>query len=894
MKKDFQPPAWIDSLIDNLSPDHIAEEIRGDLYELFIKDVREKGLASAKTKYVFNALGFLAKSFFWKNKTHQSNSLIMLRSYVTMAKRNLLAYKGNTIINVLGLVIGIASALVILTVVRYELSFDKFHSDADRIYRLVRVTGTGMAINKQSELRTGISYPVPGVLKQEIASLKNITAMEYLGGALIEVPDKSGAISLKFRESYGCALVQPSFFDVFDFNNTEFKWIAGNPEKALVEPFNVVLTKSMANKYFPDGNALGMTLRFEKKFDCKVTGIIEDLPSNTDFPFTILLSYSSFTTLSGDMMENWYSVSDEHYAYVMLEPGTTKEEMEKQIYAVHAAHTPKDLHESRHYLLQEFADVHYDTRFQNYKGRSISRETITALSLIAMFLLLTGSINYINLATAQAIVRRKEIGLRKVMGSNRKTLIAQLLTETFVIVLIAGVIALGLSEILLSNLQELLNLKLSGYNFIDPVILLSLLAIILLVTLFSGLYPAFTISRFNPITALKNKFATEEVGGFNLRKILVVTQFTITQMLVVGTFIVVAQINFFLNMEMGFDREAVVTVNVPNRNPGIRKVMEDQLLSQSFVSGVSFSSSLPSGVRRNRSAEGIGKLDAENPNDYMVYERQAIDPSYLNVYRIKLLAGRNLAMSDSLGNILINKTLAKNLEFKNPLAAVGQEVKLGGRGKVTIVGVVDDFYSNSLKEGVDNMAFVINEKAYGNVSIKLNTQQDAKTSLSDALTQIEKIWTTINPEYIFEIDFFDENIKAFYAQERKYSQLFQLFSFTFLLIGCLGLYGLITFVVNRKGKEVAIRKVLGATLSSILLLFSKEYIRLIILSFMIATPVAYYVVNDWLNNFAHHVELQWWLFILPGLFVLIIALLVVSIKSLRAANANPIDNLKYE
>jgi ABC-type antimicrobial peptide transport system permease subunit len=654
-----------------------------------------------------------------------------------------------------------------------------------------------------------------------------------------------------------------------------------------------VLTKSIAVKYFPEGNALGATLRFEKKFDCKVTGVVEDLPSNTDFPFTVLLSYSSLNMLAGNALKDWYSVEDDHYTFVVLKEGTTKEEVEKQIKVIHAGHTQKDLHDSRHYLLQKLADVHYDTRFNNYNGRSISRETIAALSLVALFLLLTASINYINLATAQATMRSKEIGLRKVMGSNRKNLVGQLMTETFIIVLIAGIAAVGLSEILLWNLQPILNIRLAPFNFSDPFMILSLFVIIILVTILSGLFPALSISRFNPIAALKNKFTSQEVGGFSLRKVLVVAQFTITQMLVLGTFIVVAQMRFFQNMEMGFNREAVVTLSVPDRDPGKRNVMEDQLRSQSFISGVSFSSSLPSGVRRNRAAEGIGKLGAELPSDYLVYERQAIDPSYLHLFEIKLLAGRNLVVADSTGNILVNKTLAKNLDFLNPADAIGQDVKLGGRGMATIVGVVDDFYSNSFKEAVDNMAFVLNEKAYNLVSLKLNARP-GNGSLADAVKRIETIWTSTFPEYIFELDFFDKNIEAFYAQEQKFSKLFQLFSFIFLLIGCLGLYGLITFAVNRKGKEVAVRKVLGATMSDILIMFSKEYLQLIVLSFIIATPVAYYLLTNWLSNFAHHIEVQWWLFVLPGSLVLIIALLVIGSKSLRAANTNPIDKLKYE
>lgn len=890
MRNVLKTPEWIDSLVDNLAPFDMAEEIRGDLYELFLKDVEEKGLRSAKRKYAFNGLGFLLKSFFWKkSNNYNSKTLIMLSSYFKMASRSLLAYKGTAAVNILGLVTGIASALVILTVIRFELSFDKFHGNTDKIYRMVRVSGSDM-----SEFRAGISYPVPSAMKEEITSLKNIASIEYFGGAYVDVLDGSGSTLKKFREETGFALVEPAFFKIFDFKDTSFKWLAGNPEKALNEPFSIVLTKTLAKKYFGDDNALGQTLQLQKKWDCKVTGVIEDFPPNTDFPLTVLISYSSLRILAGtERLNDWSSVNDTHNTFIVFGDGITKAEMEKQIAKVHAGHTSKELHEFRHYLLQDLSELHFDARFGNFSGRTISRQTILALGLIALFLLLTGSINYINLATAQSTLRAKEIGLRKVMGGNRKNLMIQFLAETFLVVLIAGIIALGLSELLLSNLQSLLNIRLTHYNFTDPFVLQSLAVIIVLVTLFSGFYPSLMISRFNPVMALKNKFSTENVGGISLRKVLVVVQFTITQMLVVGTFIVVSQMKFFQNMDMGFNREAIITTRVPDRDAGKLEVLENQVRSQAFVSDVSFSYTLPSGLNRSRSYQDIGNPEAKAMSDYQIFEYEAIDPSYLDLYQIKLLAGRKLTMQDSSGNILINKTLLKNLELGLPEEAIGKELKMGGGRKVTVVGIVDDFYSNSLKEGVDNIVMLIDPKAYGTMSVKLNVK-DGQGSLPDAVKEIEKIWTANFPEFIFNYRFFDENINAFYAQERKYSQLFQLFSLIFLLIGCLGLYGLITFVVNRKGKEVAIRKVLGATINDILILFSREYVQLILLSFLLAVPIAYYVVDNWLSNFAHHIELHWWLFSIPGLLVLVIAFLVVITKSLRTANANPVDKLKYE
>jgi putative ABC transport system permease protein len=351
-------PEWIDSLIDNLAPFHLAEEIRGDLHELFLKDVREVGEASARRRYVGNGIGFLLKSFFWRQSHTHNNPFIMLTSYFKMATRSLRTYKGTAIINILGLVIGIASALVILAVLRFELSFDTFHTNADRVYRMVRVSGDDM-----SEFRGGISYPVPIAMKEEMSSLEHIVSMEYMGGVNVDIVDASGASVRKFREESGCALVEQGFFQVFNFKSTDFKWISGNPASALKEPFSVVLTETMAKKYFGDENPVGRTLRFQKKYDCKVTGVIEDLPPNTDFPFTILISYSTLLTLAGpDGLNNWYSVNDSHQTYVVLKPGVSKSDIEEQIAKVHATHTPKELHEFRHYLLQRLSDAHHDAR----------------------------------------------------------------------------------------------------------------------------------------------------------------------------------------------------------------------------------------------------------------------------------------------------------------------------------------------------------------------------------------------------------------------------------------------------------------------------------------------------------------------------------------------------
>lgn len=883
-------PGWVDKIIDAFAPDELAEEIKGDLYELFVNDIQRKSIRYARKKYTFNAIGFLSKRFFWKRDHYSSsNPFVMFGSYFKMARRSLLAYKETSLINIIGLVIGIASALVLLTVIRYEMSFNHFHSDTDRIYRVVRVSGEDM-----TEFRTGVSYPVPAAFKEEITALQEITSMEYFGGAYVDVMDAGGKSVRMFREDFGCVLVEPSFLKVFDFKETDFRWISGNPEKALVEPFSVVLTESMAKKYFPEGSPIGKALRFEKFFDAKITGVISDFPPNSDFPFTILVSYASLRTIRGEeRLKNWFGVSDSHHTFIKLPAGSTSTELEEQFERVHRARTPKDLH-TRHYLLQPLKEMHYDARFGTYTGRTISKSTVVGLGLVALFLLITAAINYINLATAQSTLRSKEVGLRKVMGGLRANLAIQFLVETFVIVLLSGILALLVSEVALIQFESLLNLRLVSFHFLDPFVVISLCIIVLIVTILAGVYPSLVISRMNPIAAMKNSFLTNAVGSISLRKLLVVGQFTLTQILVVGTFIVVYQLHVLRTADLGFSADAVITVNFPNTSTYQQtNTVAEQLRSQSFASAVTLSSTLPSGLNRSRSSMGIARRSAQNGNEYKVFEMQMVDPNFIEMFKIKLLAGRNLTEGDSTGNIVINRALMKELELgTDPSSVLGQELKIG-QDPVVVVGVVEDYYSNSFKEEAGSIVLLVNRKAYDYCSIKLSATDPE--FVRSAINKVERVWASSFPEHIFDYKFLDENVKQFYLQEEKMAKLFQLFSVVFLIIGSLGLYGLITFVVNRKSKEVAIRKVLGAKLGHILIMFSGEYIMLIALSFILALPVAYYGVNLWLTTFVvNRISLQWYLFALPGLIVLVIAILIVIAKSFRTANTNPVSMLKHE
>lgn len=811
----------------------------------------------------------------------------MIGNYFKMARRSLAANMGTTVINVLGLVIGISSALVIASVIRFEQSFDSFHTRKNDIYRLVRVSGEG-----DLEYRTGVSHPVPEAMKNEIPGIE-LTTMEYLGGATVDVMSDKGQLVKKFVETNGLASIQPGFFKMFDFAGEPLHWIAGNPEKSLTEPNSVVITKAMAKKYFGNDDPIGQTLRFQKSIDMKITGVIDDFPANTDFPFRFLISYSSMDNILGkDRLNDWSSVNDGHQVFVYA-PSMTKGELEQRIDAVHAAHVNKDLSTMRHYRLQEFREMHYDPRFGTFSGRTITHETILALQIIVLFLLLAGCINYVNLSTAQSTLRSKEIGLRKVLGSQHRHLILQFLTETFVVVGLAAIVAIALVTALMPSIENLLELKI-GYGLNDPFILVALAVSVLVVTLFSGLYPALVISRFNPVATLRAKFTSEKVGGINLRKVLVVAQFTITQILAVGTFIVVSQMKFFENVDMGFNRKAVI-VNIPliDNNVQTRRTIESELRSLASVSGVTSSFTLPSGLDRNRSSRNIGLPDATGIQEFQNYEHYSIDESFLDLYEIKLLAGRNLTLADTTTvPILINQTLMKNLGIDSPEQAINRELKFGGGQKGIVAGVVGDFYSDSMKKGINNIVMIFQPRQYHWMSVRLDLNENV--SMASALKDIEGLWIKNYPEEVFRYQFFDVNIDAFYKQEFKYSKLFQIFSFIFIGIGCLGLYGLITFIANKKGKEIAVRKTLGATISNIILMFSREYVLLITVSFALAIPVVRYGTNEWLDSFKNHIDVQWWMFAAPGVIVLMIALIVVGAKSYRAASANPINKLKSE
>lgn len=864
-----------------LIPEHIREELEGDLLQRHQKDIQRFGPGRARLRLAWSTIRMLRPSIlFRKDPRTSSYPVFMFKNYFVVASRNLLAHKLNSGINMLSLVIGITAALIMATVIRYELSFDSFHSLADRTYRINRMHKADGDYGG-----VGVAFPLADAFRREVSGIERITGIQYYGGTQVDV--EVYGETKRFKEERGAAFVDSEFFNVFDFKGTGFKWISGNPAKAFSEPNGVVLAESMAKKYFPGTDPLGKTVRLEAQLDVTVTGVITDLPDNSDFPLTVLISYPTLHALdAGQMKDDWLSINANHQAFVVLPEGTSTVEVQEQFYRAHALHVDQKSAEARQYELQPLSDLHKNAKLGNFKRRTVDETAVWIMAITGILLLAVGCINYINIATAQSTLRGKEIGVRKVLGGQRKQLILQFLSETFVIVFLACIISVFAADIILANISMLTNMMPVQHLFIDPFNLASMGILIAFITLVAGFYPATVVSAYGIIGALKG-LTGNRVSSAYLRKTLVVVQFAVTQAFLIGSFIVINQLQYSRTMNLGFDKDLIVNIPIPEGNSRKNDDLRNIVLNNQHVSGISLSSSYPSGDRRNHWFMGVARkgVDSGRPN----VEYQSIDTAFLRLYGIPIVAGRDFVNSDSINSAILNEALASTLGFRTAEEAVGQPIDLDGTD-YTIVGVTKNFHNSSVKEKIGDMIFVYKPSFVLTTSVKLN---DAGT-IQESILELEKIWAAVYPNMVFEYHFFDENIESYYKEERKLSALLQSFSGIFLLLACLGLYGLLSFVVNRRMKEVAVRKVFGAGVANIVGLISKDYVILILISFVIAAPISYFFMSRWLENYTFHVPITLWVLAGPGMLALTIAMITLGGKLLKAASRNPADTLKYE
>ncbi|WP_413670686.1 ABC transporter permease [Mucilaginibacter sp. Mucisp86] len=813
------------------------------------------------------------------------NRKAMFKNYFKIAWRNLMRNRSYATINIAGLAIGIAACLLIFLVIQFETSFDSFHANKDRIYRIVTVNSGPDGTHAGS----GTPLPLAEGLKLDFPQIKQVANVMLNDGSHYAVhTGNDGGTVKKFKEDLAY-YADPGFFQIFNI-----KWLAGDKNTALSEPKTIALSRDEADKFFGDWHtAMGKTVRYENRRDLKVTGIFEDAPVNTDFPMKLAVSWVTLIEKDGDLSGNaqdWISTFGDRNCYIVLPPGMDEKQLNTGLASLAKKRIPAPYNKNEIFQLQALKDMHYNTEVGLYSKHPFSKQLINVISLIGLFLLIIACVNFINLATAQAVNRSKEVGIRKVLGSNRYQLVLQFITETLIITLFAVVLASIIALIALPMLNNLLEVQLSGGFLANPMVILFLAGVVIGVTFLAGFYPALVLSGFNPIEALRNKINAGRASGISLRRVLVVAQFCIAQFLVIGTLVLIYQMNYFKNKSLGFNKDAVITVPFPGDSISRARVsaLKDQLLQQPGIKDVSASLYAPSDnsgwfsdFKFNNSAKQV---------DFGACLKWA-DADYFRLYGIQFVAGGPYKKTDTIAGYVVNETLIHKLGITNPKEAIGKNIMLWNNNslKARITGVVKDYNVSSLRGAIPPVLMGAWKSQYSKLNIKIQPQNVRQT-----LENVEALWNKTFPEGVYEYQFLDKTIAGFYKSEGELSALFKIFAGIAIFISCLGLYGLVSFMALQRTKEVGIRKTLGASVGHIMYLFSKEFTVLIVIAFAISAPIGYYFMHKWLQDFTYRISIGPDIFMMAILTSVIIAWTSVGYKAIRAALANPVKSLRSE
>ncbi len=819
----------------------------------------------------------------------------MIKNYFKVAFRNFWRHKLFTLINVIGLTIGISAALVIYLIVHYDFTFDKFHKDGDRIYRVV----TNFSFSGSPGNNPGVSGPLPWAIKTQVTGLRNVAPIFRLSQPNVSVPDRSKSMS-RFKIQDNVIVADSDYFKIF-----EYKWLAGSAKSALTAPYQVVLTSEQAQKYFPGVSYDQMLGRAVIYDDIKTTvsGIVQTIKQNTDFTFHDFISFSTAFSdpyLKGQLrLLNWGGVSPAYQVFVKSAPQATTANIEKQINDIVKRNYKSRPGVTEEFALQPLSDIHFNPIYGTFDGgRVADKTTLLELSAIAFFLLLLGCINFINLTTAQSAQRAKEIGIRKTLGSSRKQLIFQFLSETFLITLVAVVISAAITPAVLKLFSGFIPQGVQANLLVQPNIILFLAALVIVVSVASGFYPALILSGYKPVSAIKNQAADHSSKTRNalLRKSLTVAQFAIAQFFIMATILVSKQVYYAVHKDLGFKKDAILIVNSPwkNRQVRLNQVLLNKFRAMPQIQLISMGRDAPTSddSHSTESAYKDGKKEIKIENLGLKFG----DENYIKVYHIKLLAGRNLMPGDTSKAFLINNTLAKQFGFNNPRDAVGKVISYNGDTNMQIVGVVADFNQESIHAAIAPLAILTSTNFYfnGTFHIALKPQTENGDEWKTAISSMEKAWKQIYPEDDFEYQFFDESIAQLYANEQHTTILLSWATGLSILISCLGLLGLAIYTTTQRTKEIGVRKVLGATVSQIVLLLSTEMAWLIILSFVVISPLAWLAMNKWMQSFADRTTISWWIFALSGGGMLLTALFTSGFQTIKAALMNPVKSLRSE
>jgi putative ABC transport system permease protein len=808
----------------------------------------------------------------------------MLRNYIKVAFRNLIKYKGYSFINISGLSVGLACFFLITIFVRDELSYDRHLTHADNLYRIGSEIKTANGLQITAQTPSGWA---PHLLN-DYPEVLNVTRFKP--------PNQWWKVVYESKIFYesGWTFADSTAIEMFDF-----EIINGDPSKALSDPYKVIVSESMARKYFRDEDAIGKTFRLDNTYDFEVTAVFRKLPQNTHFDFDFL---ASFVTLKDPIYgANFLEINNfpTAYTYVQLQDGSDYKDFESKLPALIESYigSPEELAAAGFELnvfMQPITEIHLFSHLENEIEPNARIGTIYIFSAIALFIIVIAGINFMNLTTARSMRRAREVGMRKTVGAKKQQLVFQFLSEAILISFIALFISLILVAAVLPFYSILIGKTITTSILTDSISIIGLLSVTTIIGLLSGLYPAFYISSYRPSVVLKGKGNAAGSGKAGvLRHILIIFQFAISIALIISTAVLYQQMKYIRNFDLGFNEERVVVVEITD--PVLRtnyRAFKDKILQIPAVESASASFSAPADLLNLQPIRKVGAAPDEN---WMVHFF-GVDFDFLETMEIELLAGRDITLdnpADTLGAVIINETAVKSFGWKSMEEALEGELEFPGNNpeapKIQIIGVMKDIHVQSVHENITPMVMMyFNEQGYFYSFIRINAD------ITGSLNDIEMAWNEIMPNYPFQYSFLDENFDKLYKGEQLLGRLLTYFAVLAIFIACLGLYGLASYMVEQRTKEIGVRKVLGASENRLIFSLSNEYSVLVLIAFLIASPIAYYFMNMWLQSFEYHVGIRIITFFLSLIFVLLASWITVSLKAFKAATDNPVNSLRSE
>lgn len=877
--KIYNPPYLLQLLLKSVLDEENAEHRLGDYNEMFSRMAIKNGYLSALGWYTFYLIKtmpeLLLSNYMW--------GFSMFKNNIKLAIRNILKYKFYSFLNVIGLAIGVATCLLILLFVHDELNYDKYNEKADRIYRVVADFKLGGNDLKSAE----IGAPTAEAFLNDFPEVENAVRITSGGDWIIKYGDNS------FKES-NVIFADSTFFDVFTI-----PLLKGNPKKALTQPNTLVLSKTAAEKYFGIENPMGKTLLIDNYENYLVTGVYENVPSNShfhpDFILTLQIEKGGNNDFwLGNMDYKTYIVLQNNYNYKNLEakfPEMIKKYIgpEVQMFMGKSLQEFSSQGDKAGFYLQPLSEIHLYSDLAREIEPNGDIQYVVIFSIIAIFILLIACINFMNLSTARSAGRAKEVGIKKVLGSDKKQLIKQFLTESVVMSIISTVFALVLIQFVLPYFNNLSGKTLGISYLLKPQFIIGIIIITMFIGILAGSYPALFISSFQPIAVLKGKLKTGAKSGF-LRSAMVVFQFTASIVMITATTVVFNQLSYIQNKNVGFNKEQLISIHNTILMGDQVQAFKEEIVKDPLILSGTVSGFLP--VESLRSSNGTfrdGKTDDEKTTPV---QNWSVDYDYIPTIGLEIITGRNFSKdfgSDS-NSIIINEATAKHFEWENPIGQKLSQFTEGGKGFVTynIIGVVKDFNFESLKSKIVPLLLFL-KPSNSNALFKFSS-----TNTSEVINLIKEKWDEFAPGHSFEYSFLDDDFTKMYKAEQKIGEIFSVFAFLAILIACLGLFGLAAFTAEQRTKEIGIRKILGSSITGIVFLLSKEFAKLIVIAFVISTPIAYYYMNIWLQDFQYRIDLSVYTFLFAGFTALLIAMITVCYHAIKIAITNPSKSLRYE